>query len=206
MLGRLVDQQFEVHNADREDSESWEALMRHYHKSIDKVKHEHVWGDMLEQFWSADARIINLETSVTSSNNKWPGKAFNYRMHPHNVKALKVAKIDFCSLANNHTLDYGNEGLEDTVRYLTEYGIQWAGVGNNIKEARKPAIISLGNYKIACFSFADHYSYWAATESRPGINYINPSDIPPSFFDELNETVQQLKANVCNNNNISGGR
>ncbi len=66
----------------------------------------YVWGDVLPIFARADLRVINLETSVTRCSKKWPHKAFNFRMHPDNVKILKEAKIDFVSLANNHALDY----------------------------------------------------------------------------------------------------
>ena len=51
-----------------------------------------------------DARVVNLETSVTRYDDPWP-KGINYRMHPGNVGCLTAAGIDVCSLANNHVLD-----------------------------------------------------------------------------------------------------
>src|SRR6266516_2677472 len=73
----------------------------------------YIWGDALEELARAapDARIINLETSVTSSDEYWPDKGVNYRMHPDNIACLTVARIDVCVLANNHVLDYGYGGL-----------------------------------------------------------------------------------------------
>jgi len=96
-------------------------------------------------------------------------------------------------LANNHILDYQTEGMFDTFNSLTEFGIPFAGAGKNITEARKPAILSFCGLKMAVFSFADHYSYWAASENQPGINYINPEKISPDFYKEFAKTVQTLK-------------
>jgi poly-gamma-glutamate capsule biosynthesis protein CapA/YwtB (metallophosphatase superfamily) len=57
------------------------------------------------------ARIINLETSITTSEHAAP-KDINYRMHPRNVEALTRAAVDCCVLANNHVLDWRETGLE----------------------------------------------------------------------------------------------
>ena len=50
--------------------------------------------------------------------NAWPDKGINYCMHPANVDCLTAAHIDCCVLANNHVLDWGREGLEETLRVL----------------------------------------------------------------------------------------
>jgi poly-gamma-glutamate synthesis protein (capsule biosynthesis protein) len=87
-----------------------------------------------------DVRIINLETSVTKSNNYWKGKGINYRMHPKNISVLTAAKIDVCSLANNHVLDWGYSGLRETMETLRNANIKIAGAGRNLVEAHVPAI------------------------------------------------------------------
>ena len=68
----------------------------------------YIWGDALAELERErpNARIINLETAVTSSDDAWPGKGINYRMHPANAPCLATAKIDCCVLANNHVLDW----------------------------------------------------------------------------------------------------
>jgi len=115
---------------------------------------------------------------------KWPEKAFNYRMHPDNLMSLKEARIDYCSLANNHTLDFGVAGMLETVKSLNHWKIHWAGVGHNLAEAQRPSIFTRKGKKFACFSFADHYDFWAAEEEKPGINY----------FDADNHTLEALLA------------
>src|SRR5579863_8408220 len=66
----------------------------------------YLWGDALAELQRAgmDARIINLETSLTASKDAWPGKGIHYRMHPRNIGCLTTARIDCCCLANNHVL------------------------------------------------------------------------------------------------------
>src|SRR2546426_3787271 len=68
-----------------------------------------IWGDALGELerLRPEARIINLETAVTRSDDYWTGKGIHYRMHPANIGCLRVAGIDACALANNHVLDFG---------------------------------------------------------------------------------------------------
>jgi poly-gamma-glutamate synthesis protein (capsule biosynthesis protein) len=86
------------------------------------------------------ARIVNLEVSITRSAEYWPGKGINYRMHPANVACLTAARIDVCALANNHVLDYGHAGLEETLATLAGAGVQTAGAGASLAAAQRPAI------------------------------------------------------------------
>ena len=77
------------------------------------VDFSYIWGYALEELErvAPDARLINLETSVTKSNDYMKGKRIHYRMKPKNISCIKAAKIDFCSLANNHILDWGMQVL-----------------------------------------------------------------------------------------------
>ena len=81
-----------------------------------KCSFDYVWGQALGDLDAARpaARIINLETSITTSMSPAP-KGINYKMHPGNVSCLKAAKVDCCVLANNHVLDWGREGLLETL-------------------------------------------------------------------------------------------
>ena len=77
------------------------------------VAPDYIWGDALVELARAkpQARIVNLETSVTLSAAYAP-KGINYRMNPANVACLTAASIDCCILANNHVLDFGRSGLK----------------------------------------------------------------------------------------------
>ena len=94
------------------------------------VSFKYIWGDALAELEQAatDARIINLETSITECNDCWPDKGIHYRMHPRNIGCLTAARINACSLANNHVLDWGYRGLEETLQTLDGAGVACAGV------------------------------------------------------------------------------
>lgn len=93
-----------------------------------RVGFDYIWGDALAELEArAPARrIVNLETSVTTYSGRWP-KEINYRMHPRNVGCLRAAKIDCCSVANNHLLDFSTAGLQETLATLGTAGIAHAG-------------------------------------------------------------------------------
>ncbi len=140
------------------------------------VDHAYIWGDVLQALEEAapDARIINLETAVTTSNDYWPGKGINYRMHPANMPCLTTAGIDCCALANNHVIDWGYDGLRETLQSLQAAGIRTAGAGRNIAEASAPAVIDLGGqHRIIVFSMGSMNSgigrAWAAGRRKPGV-------------------------------------
>lgn len=96
----------------------------------------YIWGDALEELDRVypDARIINLETSITTSGEPEP-KGINYRMNPANAPCLTAAQIDCCVLANNHVLDWGVAGLHETLETLSANGLKSAGAGRDVVEA-----------------------------------------------------------------------
>jgi poly-gamma-glutamate synthesis protein (capsule biosynthesis protein) len=139
----------------------------------------YIWGEALRELdrLAPDLRIVNLETSVTASDDYWPGKGINYRMHPANVPALQAAAIDCCVLANNHVLDWGYAGLDETLKVLDDAGIATAGAGRNVQQAGAPAIFDpSGKGRVLVFAAGSPSSgvprEWAATAERAGVNYI----------------------------------
>jgi poly-gamma-glutamate synthesis protein (capsule biosynthesis protein) len=145
------------------------------------VTYDYVWGDALEVLdeQAPDLRIINLETSVTRSDRPAP-KGINYRMSPENIGVLKAARIDACDLANNHTLDWGEAGLLDTLDALHRAGLATAGAGRDLREAQAPAVLDVpGKGRVLVFSTGAPSSGvptdWAAGERRPGLDVTDLS-------------------------------
>src|SRR5579883_981953 len=139
----------------------------------------YLWGDALAELWGAgtDVRLINLETSITSSAEAWPGKGIHYRMHPRNVGCLTAARIDCCALANNHVLDWGYAGLTETLQTLERAGIAHAGAGPDAAQAAAPAVVDVpGKGRVLVFSLGSTTSgipeRWGATGDRPGVNLL----------------------------------
>lgn len=143
----------------------------------------YIWGDALKQFklHNPDFRIINLETSVTESKNYWIGKGINYKMNPANITSLNCAGINCCALANNHVIDWGHEGLLDTINALKKADIQHSGAGVNIEEAATPAILTKDNTRVLVFSVGTESSgipsQWEAKSNRPGVKLLHGLDL-----------------------------
>jgi poly-gamma-glutamate synthesis protein (capsule biosynthesis protein) len=156
------------------------ALAERAHGSIRRpVSHSYVWGDALEEMERRRpaARIVNLETSITTSEDAEP-KGINYRMHPDNVPVLGAARIDCCAIANNHVLDWGTAGLRQTLDALDRAGIRTAGAGRSLAEARRPAVLPVGGgARVLVFALATPDSgiplAWGAGADTPGVHLLS---------------------------------
>jgi len=144
------------------------------------VAFSYLWGEALEALerQAPDARIINLETAITQSETYWKGKGIHYRMHPNNLPCITAARIDCCVLANNHVLDWGYPGLQETLESLNKAGIQSCGAGQNLREAQAPAIIEVaGKGRVLVFSFGMQSSgiepEWGAGSEKAGVNMLH---------------------------------
>jgi poly-gamma-glutamate capsule biosynthesis protein CapA/YwtB (metallophosphatase superfamily) len=156
-----------------------------------------LWGTAQAEWARAkpDLRIVNLETSITRSKDYVP-KGINYRMSPENAVCLKAAGIDCCVLANNHVLDWGKQGLLDTLATLQRLGIKTAGAGRSGDEAAAPAVLPVpGKGRVLVYSFASATSGtpddWAATADTPGVNLL--PDLSPHGAQRIAAHIRQLK-------------
>jgi poly-gamma-glutamate capsule biosynthesis protein CapA/YwtB (metallophosphatase superfamily) len=131
---------------------------------------------------AADLFVLNLECCISERGAPVP-KVFNFRAPPTAVEALLHLGVDCVTLANNHALDYGTEALLDTFEHLRAAGIAWAGAGENVKEARTPAVVK----GLPIVAFCDHEPDFAAGPDRPGIAY---ADLRPGVPDWLRERAQ----------------
>ena len=186
MTGRGIDQVLphpggpELHEPYVKSARRYVALAQKVHGPFPiPVDFAYVWGDALRELEQAapDARIVNLETSITRSDAYWHGKGIHYRMNPRNGPCLTAAKIDCCMLANNHVLDWGRAGLDETLATLASLGIKAAGAGASRAQAEAPAIIDCsGRGRVVVFGFGSETSgiprEWAATESASGVNLL----------------------------------
>jgi poly-gamma-glutamate capsule biosynthesis protein CapA/YwtB (metallophosphatase superfamily) len=155
-------------------------LGRLVNERLKDMQPEEVWGDVLPHLAQADLRILNLECALTNHLQPWTRtwKMFHFRADPEAVRVLQAAHIDACTLANNHILDYEEQGQRDTLRILNATGIRHAGAGPNAEEATAPAIIQVSGTspsRVALLSFTDNEPDFAATTEHPGTNYLEVS-------------------------------
>jgi poly-gamma-glutamate capsule biosynthesis protein CapA/YwtB (metallophosphatase superfamily) len=185
MTGRGIDQILPhpcpptLHEGYVQSANDYVSLAEEANRPIPRsVSSSYIWGAALDELTRAapDARIINLETSITRSENYAP-KGINYRMSPENADCLTAAAIDCCELANNHVLDWGRTGLLETLATLRRLRIKAAGAGRNLDEASAPATLQIaGEGRVRVFSFASVTSgtplSWAATQDAAGVNLL----------------------------------
>ncbi|MDH3318308.1 MAG: CapA family protein [Betaproteobacteria bacterium] len=204
MTGRGIDQVLAV-PCDSAIDEPWVKDARDYvalaecaHGPIPRAAApEYVWGDALEALEAErpDVRIVNLETAVTTSPERTP-KGINYRMNPANVACLLAARIDCCVLANNHVLDWGARGLEETLDTLHGAGMRTAGAGRNAAEAAAPAILETrARGRVLVYAYGLESSgvpaAWAAGERRSGVSFL--PDLSEASADAVARHVSDMK-------------
>jgi len=116
---------------------------------------------------SVDITFFNLECPITDSGTPVEGKEFVFKFPVRYAGILRG--ITGFTLANNHIMDYGWEGLASTLRVLASLKIGTCGAGENLKEARSPFITQAGGLKVAFFCYSNTLpkSYWADT-AKPG--------------------------------------
>jgi hypothetical protein len=146
-------------------------------------------GEVREYLSSADLTLANFENPVLENALYHPeDPTFNgdLRLLP----MLKGASIDGVTLANNHVLDAGAEGLEETLGHLQDAGISHAGAGADLESSREPMVFDLGGLTVGVLSYQGVPSYeWAwATEDLPGT--------APLLEEVMREDVERLRSEV----------
>ncbi|HOW32200.1 MAG TPA: CapA family protein [Bacteroidales bacterium] len=142
-------------------------------KFIIDENYDKIFHDIMPEIKNADIAITNLESPVTlllrSINKTGPA----IKANPKTMAALKYAGINLVTLANNHIMDYGAQGLTDTINSCKKNMIDFVGAGLNVDEAAKPFIITVKGKKIAFINIAENE--WSTTDGKmPGANPLNP--------------------------------
>src|ERR1700758_4775452 len=204
MLGRGVDQilphpgEPELHEPHVRDARGYVRLAEQANGPIQHpVDWQWPWGGVLALLDDAapDVRLINLETTITAAGEFAERKTVCYRMHPDNLPALTALRPDACALANNHILDFGYQGLTDTVAALDRAEIQGVGAGSDLPTARHPAVVSTHDeHRVLVVSVAMKSAgvpeSWAAHHDRPGVWLIQD----PSLREVADEVAAKVLA------------
>ena len=144
--------------------------------------------ELLKSLNEMDFRIFNLETPLIDKNNSILKYGASLRAPLNTINGFKSINVDFLTLANNHIMDQGIEGLKSTKTILNNNSIDFSGVGDNIRDARRPYVKVIKGIKIGIYCCAEH-EFSIATDSFPG---ANPYD-PLTSFDDVKEL-----SNNCN--------
>lgn len=159
----------------------------------DHLNHQpysYVWGDIKQVLEKTDFNLVNLECALTHSSRK-VSKVFNFKAEPHKVGVLTSGPIHAVNLANNHILDFSEEGLVETLETLDRHSISHVGAGRNLSEAKEPLILEKKGIRLGIIGCTDNEPDWIATNSKPGTYFIEIGDVHA-----LRATIEPLRRQV----------
>ena len=144
--------------------------------NIDREKPETIFQHVAEMLRSADITYGNCEQTYSDLGNLVRGHGTN--AESRNFPALPYDGFDVISLANNHTLDWGEENLLDTLERFKEAGLPYVGAGKNIEEARQPVILERKGTKVGFLAYSCVTPQgFEAGDNKPGLSPIRVSTI-----------------------------
>ena len=129
--------------------------------------------DLIALLNDADYRVFNLEVPLTDSENPINKCGPNLIAPKTAVNGIRAIGTDFLTLANNHIMDQGETGLNDTLEVLNQAGIAYAGVGETREQAAKPHIVTVDNIKVGFYCCAEH-EFSIVGDGRVGANPFDP--------------------------------
>jgi len=138
---------------------------------MEKNGYDYPYRESAHLLQAADIAAGNLETAITDRGTPEADKEYVYRGPKQALPAIKEAGFDVLSLANNHSMDYGWIGLQDTMAALEEHGLRFMGAGHDEAEAYAPAYLEVNGFKVAFIGISNVIwkTYWKATQDRPGM-------------------------------------
>lgn len=128
----------------------------------------------------ADLAVVNLETAVTDRGTP-AAKEHTFRAPADGLTALASAGVDVVSIANNHGMDYGPEGLIDTLRTARHAGLTVVGGGRDDVEAYRPHIAEIHGRRVAIVAAtqvldSSTVATWTARADQPGLASAKPDE------------------------------
>ena len=143
---------------------------------------------LLEILSSADFRLFNLEVPFTDLEKPISKDGPTLKAPVASIRGVKLLNPSVLTLANNHIMDFGEQGLVSTMELLSDNSIGFLGAGRDLKEASRPVILEKGGLKIGLYACAEH-EFSIAEENQAG---ANPIDLIESF-----DHIANLKE-LCN--------
>lgn len=135
-----------------------------------------ILGSELFSIWrAADFRIFNLEAPIVDGEDPIEKRGPNLRVPLKCAPGLKALNPNLLTLANNHIMDQGVEGLNSTVNLLNELKIPYIGVGSTSSVASTPAVFEINGIRVGFYACAEH-EFSIVSEDLPGANPFEPLD------------------------------
>jgi poly-gamma-glutamate capsule biosynthesis protein CapA/YwtB (metallophosphatase superfamily) len=143
---------------------------------IDGHGGEAVFAKIAPFLKTADIAFINLEGPISDKGTRASWKEYTFRGRTALTQGLVSAGIDVVSLANNHSVDYGQAALLETITRLDDAGVNHAGAGSDAAKASAPALLITPAGVVAILAYTDIIpGGFTATADTPGVNATTPN-------------------------------
>lgn len=154
---------------------------------LEEMGYDYAFSKIKHLLNDSDIVIGNLEGPLTNSDTPFIEKEYVFKSPPEKAApALKNAGFTLLNLANNHSMDYGIEGINDTIRALRANNVNTIGTGANLQKARQGKVFQIKNKQVGFLSYSLTFpeEFWA-TDSSPGTAF--------GHEDQIREDVRRLK-------------
>ncbi len=151
-----------------------------------------VFGDFTPLFKTSDMVVVNLEAPFTNSSDNLK-TVIPVKADPAHASILKENNINVACLANNHIMDYGETGLNDTLKNLKNYNITSLGAGENLQQASQPAYFVVDNRTIAILNYFDTTTFQEFSTSELPAATNNSSGFASADWGIIRENLDQAK-------------
>jgi poly-gamma-glutamate capsule biosynthesis protein CapA/YwtB (metallophosphatase superfamily) len=144
---------------------------------------EYPWAGTKSILQSGTILVGNQEVPYSSRGSIYTQKKWTFRMDPRTARSLTNAGFQVVTLANNHIMDYGPLAMLDTLNILDDLNIAHTGAGNNLSEAREPAILTASDgttFAFLSYSLVYPELFWASSK-RAGTPYGDPAFFVPDI-------------------------
>lgn len=138
-----------------------------------KNQTEALFGEFIPLIRGVDLAITNLESPLIDEGSPIPKTGPNLKSPVNALPVLRDAGFNLVTLANNHIMDYGGEGLVSTMEACTKAGIEIVGAGKNIEEAKRPFIREICGIRISVINIAEN-EFGTTQNGTPGGHPLDP--------------------------------
>jgi poly-gamma-glutamate capsule biosynthesis protein CapA/YwtB (metallophosphatase superfamily) len=181
----LGDMMFGRYNYDENISSFADELNYAKSKKFSPVAMRSFYGSIYDYINdNSDIVCGNLQTCITNKTGRTK-KTFNYRLDPEYSKILKFNSRQVYNLANNHIMDYGKNGIIETINELDNLDINHVGAGINKLQSEEPVIIDIDDCRIGFLGATDQMLSWEAGSEKAGINILD--------YNDSEHTITQIK-------------
>lgn len=140
--------------------------------AINAGNYQLLFNDILPIIRESDISVTNLESPLIETGHPIAKTGPNLKSPLKSIEALKYAGFDLVTLANNHLMDYGEEGLQSTIKVCEENGIRHLGAGENLSKASEAQLFNIKGTRVAFINCCENE--WSTTTGvAPGCNPLD---------------------------------